>query len=346
MKHPTICDAVLAGALATAGGCASDRRDAGDEGAAAQSGISQGSDDGIDPSATGNDDADVLDVGQVSGASAGDGGEGGDCPCENVLDGIYVLHSTDPPAVYFYDPPANTFTPVGQLGCVAELGATANSMAIDRQGNATLNYYSLSGLQPSGRMYRAPLSNLSDCEDLGYDAQGAWFLLGMGYAVDGAGSSCDTLFVYDSDQYTEYPDFAPGGSQLARWDDATASTVPLGATAYPVAELSGTGDARLFAFATVASNQSVLVQLDKSSGAELESTPLVGLDITNAFAFAFWGGDVYFFTETSPGAATSKVTRLDYDGSDGGGLTVVNPDAGIHIAGAGVSTCASFTPPA
>jgi hypothetical protein len=307
--------------------------------------LSAGSDDGIDPTNDGGDDDDVLDVGQGEGPDDDDGGEGGECPCENVLDGIYVLHSTDPPAVYFYDPPDNTFTPIGQLGCQAESGATANSMAIDRQGNAWINYYSLSGLEPTGRMYRAPLTGLDQCEDLGYAATSTWYLLGMGYAVSAQGSSCDTLFVYNSDQYIDYPVFQPGGSQLARFDTEDIETTILGPTDYPVGELSGTGDGRLFAFATVAENQSVLAQLDKSDGTELESIPLDGLDITNAFAFAFWGGDVYFFTETSPGATTSKVTRLDYDGNDGGGLSIVNPDAGIHIAGAGVSTCASFTPP-
>ena len=43
-------------------------------------------------------------------------------------------------------------------------------------------------------------------------------------------------------------------------------------------------------------------------------------EVTNAFAFAFWGGDVYFFTETFSGSGNSQVTRLDYDGNDGGGL--------------------------
>lgn len=338
--------AICVGGLWVAAACA-DERPSDDPSVAENSGISVGpTDDGMDADHDAGDDADILDVGEGEGPSNEDGGEGGDCPCENVLDGIYVLHSTDPPSVYFYSPPANTFSQIGQLGCAAEFGATANSMAIDRQGNAWINYYSLSGLEPTGRMYRAALSALDQCEDLGYDASGAWYLLGMGFAVDGNQSSCDTLFVYNSDQYIDYPNFVPGGSELARFDTNAIDTTILGPTAYPVGELTGTGDSRLFAFATVAADQSILVQLDKSDGTEVESIPLDGLDITNAFAFAFWGGDVYFFTETTPGAATSKVTRLDYDENDGGGLTVVNPDAGIHIAGAGVSTCASFTPPA
>jgi hypothetical protein len=218
-------------------------------------------------------------------------------------------------------------------------------MAIDRSGHAWLNYYAPAGDAFEGWMYRAPLSDLADCTDLGYAGEGEWFLMGMGYAVYTALSSCDTLFLYNSDQYIDYPDFTGGGSQLARWDENQGDKVVLGETAYPVGELTGTGDGRLYAFATVATNQSILVELAKGDGAEVESHPLDGLDVTHAFAFAFWGGDVYFFTETAPGFGVSKVTRLDLDDTDGGGLAVVNSNTGLHITGAGVSTCASFVPP-
>jgi hypothetical protein len=217
-------------------------------------------------------------------------------------------------------------------------------MAIDRTGNAWLNYYATSGFDYEGWMYTAPLSDLGNCTDLGYVGSGSWYLMGMGYSVQGLDSSCDQLFLYNSDQYIDYPNFS-GGSQLARWDENANDKVVLGPTDYPVGELTGTGDGRLYAFATVAMNESILVQFDKSDGTEIESYPLPGLDITNAFAFAFWGGDVYFFTETSPGSGNSKVTRLDLDENDGGGLTTANANTGLHITGAGVSTCASFVPP-
>jgi hypothetical protein len=304
---------------------------------------------GIDVDDDGGDDEgpDVLDVGNgLHDSGADGGGEGGDCPCENVLDGIYVLDATPPASVWFYDPAHDMLSEVGELGCDAPTGAVANSMAIDRSGHAWINYYAADGTSFEGWMYRAPLSDLSDCTDLGYDAQGEWYLMGMGYSVVSAGSTCDTLFLYNSDQYVDYPMFAPGGSQLAWWDDNGNDKIVIGPTMYPVGELTGTGDGRLYAFATVATNESVLVQLSKADGSEVQSYPLDGLDITQAFAFGFWGGDVYFFTETSPGFPTSKVTRLDLDGDQGGGLTIVNGNTGIHVTGAGVSTCASFVPPA
>ncbi len=286
-----------------------------------------------------DDTGPVLDVGATSGGNtAGDGS----CGCTNVMDGIYVL-DTDPPSVWFFDPPANTFTEVGPLSCSAPPGYTANSMAIDREGNAWLNYYD--SATKSGKMYKAPLWALDQCEELPYvNANQEWWLLGMGYAVTDPQTSCDELFVYKSDRYLEYPNFQPGGSHLGRYDEAGDAVVVIGPTAYPVAELTGTGDGRLFAFAAVDQGTAKLVEYDKDGATEKTSQTL-SIDITNAFAFAFWGGDVYLFTETSPLSGVSKVTRLDLDGNDGGGMSTYNPNAGIHIAGAGVSTCASFTPP-
>lgn len=304
-------------------------------------------DSGSEPTAdddAGDDTGGLLDVG--GGATAGgDGADGGQCACENVLDGIYVLNNMGAASVWFFDPPANTFTEVGTLGCSAPPGWVANSMAIDRQGYAWLNYYEQS--TTTARIYRAPLSDLSDCEDRGYANTGdSWWLLGMGYATLNADTSCDQLYIYRSDRYLEYPNFGPGGAELGRFDEALNEIDLIGPTDYPVGELTGTGDGRLFTFAPVNASQAVLVALDKSTGAEIEHTTLDGLDITNAFAFAFWGGDVYFFTQTSPGSGVSQVTRLDYDGNDGGGLSTYNANTGLHIPGAGVSTCASYVPPA
>jgi hypothetical protein len=73
----------------------------------------------------------------------------------------------------------------------------------------------------------------------------------------------------------------------------------------------------------------------------------LGIPLTNAFAFAFFAGDFYFFTESGGPGSKSKVTHLDYDDSDNNGIqdiTMINPMAPIRIVGAGVSTCAPFLP--
>ena len=85
---------------------------------------------------------------------------------------------------------------------------------------------------------------------------------------------------------------------------------------------------------------------DKATGAVVSTFPLNNLPLTNAFAFSFFGGDFYFFTEGA-NPQFSKVTHLDYDDSDMNGkqdLTTINMQAPIRIVGAGVSTCAPFAP--
>ncbi len=336
----------VAGLVATAS-CGDDRPD--NDTLAQMTSIGVGSNASADGGDGDEEDTgEILDAGGGSGPPGGDGGDQSACPCTGVMDGIYVLNGNSPPSVWFFDPPANTFTQVGTLGCAAPLGWTANSMAIDRAGQAWINYYdnSLPG-QERGKLFRAPLSNLGNCQELPYDnTPGSWWLLGMGYAAISETNDCDDLYVYRSDRYSEYPNFGPGGADLGRYNEATSQIEPIGATEYPVAELTGTGDGRLFAFAALDATAAALIHLDKETGTKIEEIDLAGLDITNAFAFAFWGGDVYFFTETAPQSGVSKVTKYDYDGNEGGGLSVYNANAGIHIPGAGVSTCASFVPPA
>ena len=98
-------------------------------------------------------------------------------------------------------------------------------------------------------------------------------------------------------------------------------------------ELTGTGDGRLFAFA---GSPAKLVEYDKSDASVVEIQQL-NMNLTNAFAFAFYGGDFYMFTESNNNPGVSKVTHFDYD--DTQDLEIVVPDAPIRIVGAGVSTC-------
>ncbi|MBC8073961.1 MAG: hypothetical protein IAG13_36920 [Deltaproteobacteria bacterium] len=295
------------------------------------------------PTTSSSDDnggAPKLDVGGVASESGGETGFVEDCPCENVQDGIYVL-DTDFARVLFFDPLDNTFTEVGVLGCPAPPGATANSMAVDRQGNAWFNYYQL-GAPNQGWLYRAALDDLANCVDVGHVGIDEWFLLGMGYSVDVPGGSCDTLYLYNSDQYANNPDFVDGSS-VARWDEDNGVLDVIGTTDYPVAELAGTGNARLFAFATVPGGDTLLAELDKNDGSARNVIPLEGLSTLNGFAFAFWGGDAYFFTGDGE-AGANRVSRLDYDGG-GRELETVVPQSEYRIFGAGASTCASFVPP-
>lgn len=282
----------------------------------------------------GEDDGDstlALDVGSNT-----DPGGGANCGCENVDDGIYVLGEAG--QLWFYDPPTNAFSVRGSHGCDAGLSAPF-SMSVSRRGEAWMDFIGFipgpSGV--SGTLHRAPVSAPGDCANSGYMPAPGFGMVGMAFASEGEQDNCDQLYMVTGDD-------GSGTGALARLGPGTLSAEVVGALDIGLAELSGTGDGRLFAFAAPSSGGTAsLHQLDKESAAVIETVPLTGLSLTQAFAFGFWGGDFYFFTESSAGNV-SAVTRLDYDGSDGGGLVPLAGLAPIRIVGAGVSTCASLTP--
>jgi hypothetical protein len=109
------------------------------------------------------------------------------------------------------------------------------------------------------------------------------------------------------------------------------------------AELTGTGDAKLFGFFTT---QPVHVaQIDKGTGA----TPASGdhalsqVQVPGAWAFSFWGGAFYLYT--SDGTSTSTVTKYDPTTNAVDTSYIPGQDTQFIIVGAGVSTCAPLTPP-
>jgi hypothetical protein len=114
------------------------------------------------------------------------------------------------------------------------------------------------------------------------------------------------------------------------------------------AELTGTGDGRLFAFYAQGAS-SAIAQLDPSTGRAVGNDNLSALPQklpagvmgmhTSGWAFAFWGNDFYLFTtdltDLTP-TGGSVVTR--FNPADGSQATVTRlPEL---IVGAGVSTCA------
>jgi hypothetical protein len=276
-----------------------------------------------------------LDVQAGDDGSSGGSGDGA-CPCENVMDGIYLL--SDSGEVWFYKPDDDAFSSLGRPNCPGG-SRTVNSMSVDRRGNVWMNYFylDLSTLEASdGRLFVAPLADLQACEDVGYMPPGAFQQFGMGFSVQSEGSNCDELYVFDAaNAFT---------STLGRIDTTTLAVVSVGGTADPTGELTGTGDGRLYGFSMPPLGTPRLIRFDKSNGAELESTPLPGISAGAGFAFAQWGGDFYFFTDGGS-AGTSVVNRLDYDKNEDGELLQVNPQTPARIVGAGVSTCASYVPP-
>ena len=137
-----------------------------------------------------------------------------------------------------------------------------------------------------------------------------------------------------------------GGNQGLGKLDLTAQTLsPVGpfsgALAGQNAELTGTGDGRLFGFFTTSPIQ--IAQIDKTSGATSNVAPLNTVEVPSYWAFSFWGGDFYLYTCPSDPTRTTNVNH--YSPSTGTIDTSYMTNIGFRIVGAGVSTCAPTAPP-
>lgn len=317
-------------------GCA-DGRDSMDEG------ITSGF---IDSGAgeTGSYDDDGGEYYDVPGGGT-TGGDASQCMCADKSDLIYVL-SYDPfgpGSIWTFNPETNQFSQVADLAAcgVAEVPF---SMGVSRDGRAFVQ------LIPSGQIVTVDV-NTGECANPGFTPnQQGLGSFGMAFVSRSQLDPCDKLYgIAGAWNSSPYACPGQGCGKLAVADPAGLQFSMVGNVDYFGGELSGTGDGRLFAF--VHDTPARLVELDKDTGDELDSLPLTGVSITDAFAFAFWGGDFYLFTEANDTVPLhpeppSRVVKVDWDGSDGNGkaITTVVPSAPILVAGAGVSTCAPYVP--
>ena len=231
---------------------------------------------------------------------------------------IYVV-TRENELQHFY-PPTRSFASNGALSCPA--GGTPFSMAVDRAGIA----YVLFSDNTLTRVDPAAMS----CTDTGFATMQPGFDMnfGMGYSADTTGPG-ETLYVAA----------AGAPDQLAQVDTTTFGLSVLGtfSSAIGEAELTGTGDGKLYAFGIDNGTGSThLAEIDKTNAAVLSDVtlPISAVGIS-AWAFAFWGGKFYFFTAV--GAAGTTVS--EYDPVTGAfDPSYATSDQGI--VGAGVSTCA------
>jgi hypothetical protein len=166
----------------------------------------------------------------------------------------------------------------------------------------------------------------------------------MAFSSNGAGSSDETLFVSG---IMDDPLGGPAkGQGLASIDLKSFVLTPLGdfsgGLQGQAAELTGTGDGKLYGFFTTQPAQ--LATIDKTTGATSNPRTLNGVSTGTDWAFSFWGGDFWFYTAdmTKNPIDTTNVTRLKTATDDS--LGVVKSQVGFRIVGAGVSTCAPTSP--
>lgn len=293
------------------------------------------------PDGGGQDDVAAGDT--ASGRDAGDGDvapipirdTGVASNCSEAAQLVYVL--SDANELYSFRPNLRQFTRIGRLRCPTT--ASPNSMAIDRDAVAWVNYVE-SGLGDSaGSLYRVSTTDASCTSASPVRLPRGWFRLGMGFSTASADDTTETLFV----TATADP-FGGPSAGLGRMTGSTLTPVgPFsGALAGQSAELTGTGDGRLYGFFTTTPVQ--VAQIDKATGSITDARPLPGVETPQAWAFTFWGGDFYLYT--APSALVGRTTNVTrYRPSDGSIDTGYMRDIGFRIVGAGVSTCAPIAPP-
>ncbi|WAS99257.1 hypothetical protein [Nannocystis punicea] len=256
------------------------------------------------------------------------------CPCPDLEvpldDGVFVLSLTA--ELWKFFPMDNSFQKLGPLSC--DLPPNTFSMAVDRLGYAWVQY-------SGGQLRTIDVTNVANCTDPGYVVgQQGITNFGMAFVSNSQSDACDRI-------YGNRANFVPEGNAVSDFfaiDPVSLNVQQIGKSDYGTAEVTGTGDGRAFLFA--GANPAKLVEIDKATGQKLAVTPLPGVELGSAWAFAFFGGDFYFFTNSQNGPG-SEVTHIDYDDSDMNGqqdITVVVADAPISIVGAGVSTCAPTAP--
>lgn len=261
--------------------------------------------------------------------------DGDDCDCKPNAELIFLWGVSG--NLWMYNPAKTgqeAFEKLGKPDCPAGPGQYAFSMGVDRQATAWLT------VRPSGKMFKVDTLNNNACEESDFEPGTEGFkLFGMAYVEHPNDGQCEQLYMHSLEG--EEAGQGPNIGKLGVYNPETNKTKLISRINFSGGELTGTRDGRLFAFS---GQPGRLLEYDPKTGKVLKETPLGSLELGSAFAFAFWGGDFYFFTDSQNGLLMrSKVTKLDYDGD--GSLTTVEKSAPLRVAGAGVSICAPLDPP-
>ncbi len=322
------------------------------------------------------------------------------CSCAPGIHNDRIILLSDTAEIWSFDPATVGFQRIANVECAAN--PRTFTLAVDPIGRAWVLLVSNEDLQ------MVDVNDPMNCEDPGF-AAGDFGLFGMTFSANSASDPCVQAYLYSysgQGPFEEGPDLG----DLASMDPRDPKPVVVSPIDFDGGELAGTGDGRLFAFA--GPDPAKLVEYDKATGAVIEEVALTGFSKTNASAFAFFGGDIYFFTEATPVACdscisntcqtefdtcqadpmckaeldcafaqfnvtddcggllpqpvidcvfvtcgpdcfpaatvrTSKVTKLDFDNSEGNGriLETIVAEGPIRVVGADSSTCVPIEPP-
>jgi hypothetical protein len=269
--------------------------------------------------------------GSGTGGSSNAGGNSGD-GCSDAAKLVYVLSKAN--VLYSFRPDQKQFIKIGPVDCQTTM--EPNSMAVDRYGMAWVNYVqkNSSGVDTDGRLFKLSPEDAS-CQSTSLGLGTGWYRLGMGFASHDVGGPGEALYITATG--------ASGG--LAEIDLSVVKVKDIGPFSGVLsgqsAELTGTGDARLYGLFRTTSLQ--MAEIDKAT-AEIKSThALPEVELPSAWAVAFWGGDFYLFTAPADTTVDSTVARYrpSTNSTDAAYMTGI----GFRVVGAGVSTCAPLKPP-
>jgi hypothetical protein len=276
---------------------------------------------------------------------------------------IYVITSEN--ELLHYYPVNNDFGKVGTIGCVPPPSTDAPfSMAVDRKGTAYV-------LFNSGRLFEVSTADAS-CKPTTYvPGQHGFTNFGMGFSADITDPG-ETLFVARDCSLNGVActtgaeccsgtcaggacaGTGTGAGSLGIIDPTTLQLTDVGVFSHDIgeAELTGTGAGDLYGFGVEQTGGALalhLAQINKADATILQDT-FITLDTNppsvDAWAFAYYGGDFYFFTATgdATGLGSSIVSKYTPGGTGAPVAKKVNTYTG-SIVGAGVSTCAPMVGP-
>jgi hypothetical protein len=257
--------------------------------------------------------------------------------CSEAAKLVYVV-SYEERDLYSFNPAALEFKRIGTLDCAGNPSILPRSMAVDRQGVAWINH-------TDGRIYKVDTKDAS-CVDSGFEPPSAdWAFLNMGFSSDAAGSSAETLYVVSALNKSVSTDPEPP-HRLGKIDTTTLKLTEIGDFSGELkgvrGELTGTGSGKLFGFFRTPLRMT-FSELDPKTAASIgELVPVLDTNDQGAYAFSFWGGDLWFYS-TPTTDAPSQVIQYKVSG-DKSQTVVLGDVGGFQIVGAGVSTCAPTTP--
>ncbi|MBQ9243502.1 MAG: hypothetical protein IJ165_09850 [Proteobacteria bacterium] len=253
----------------------------------------------------------------------------GDCPEENncALDAQFIYLVDDSYNLIKFNPGSPTEDYLSILFSLrnCHTSATPFSMAVDRDANAWVLYQ-------DSTLVKVNIATQACTYVTQFNANGSGLsLFGMAFSLDAIGAKTDTLFIGDQATYGNF-----GKIDTAAMTYTRLATFPNYYEKTP--ELTGTGHAKLYAFAPGIYTQHIS-EIDKATGNVITDYQVPGAgNSINAWAFAHWGG-YYFMFETV--GSNNKILRFDPNTQQTDTFMEYTP---YRVVGAGVSTCAPTVP--